>query len=602
MRFAVVTGLVIAIVAVLLLRVWSLQVLSGEQYRALAEDNRIREIRLHPPRGEILDREGRVLVDNRSVVTLVLRPAELPKDPSARKRELVELADLLGLSYEEIRTRLRLDLPSQFGGEPIVLKEGLRRPLLFYLLEHQQRFPGVSVERAYVRRYRAGSLAAHVLGTVGEVSPGQLKGSRSGALEPGDVVGQSGVEQSYDRQLRGAAGELKVQVDALGRPKGELGNVPAGAGSNLRLSLDADLQATGEEALSETGKPSAFVAMNARTGAVLAMGSYPTFDLELYAKPRTPAEYRALAEDPDAPLLNRADQGGYPTGSSFKPLVATAALEEGLVAPDEIVYDGGSLTVGGVTFQNAGGAVNGSIDMRTALQVSSDVYFYRLGAEADAEGEHGDIQDWARSLGIGRQTGIDLPDEGAGLLPTPAWRDRLYRSEDNPYIDRPWTTGDNVNLSVGQGDLQVTPLQLATAYAAIANGGAVVTPHLGARIEGPGGRTVSRIRPPPRRRLPISDLTRGTVLEGMERAAMEPGGTSYPVFGGFPFAVAGKTGTAERGEGAEDQSWYGAIAPAGEPRIVVVATVEGGGFGVEAAAPVAARILERAFELEREAE
>jgi penicillin-binding protein 2 len=239
--------------------------------------------------------------------------------------------------------------------------------------------------------------------------------------------------------------------------------------------------------------------------------------------------------------------------------------------------------------------------MSDALKVSSDVYFYRLGEEAEAEAEdrHGDIQDWARSLGIGRRTGIDLPEESAGLLPTPAWRDRLFRTGDNPYVDRPWTTGDNVNLSVGQGDLQVTPLQLATAYAAIANGGSVVTPHVGARIEAADGRTLTRIRPPPRRRLRISELTRETVLDGMERAAMEPGGTSYSVFGGFPFAVAGKTGTAER-EGAEDQSWYGAMAPAGEPRIVVVATVEGGGFGVEAAAPVVAHILERYDALEQD--
>ena len=595
MRIAVLTGLVIAIVSGLLFRVWSLQVVSGERYRALADDNRIREIRVQPQRGEILDREGRVLVDNRAVLTLVLRPAELPRARPDRRRELAELADLLGLSSAQMRAKL--SHASQFAGEPIVLQQGLRRPLLFYLLENRRRFPGLSVERAFVRRYRAGLLAAHVLGIVGQVSPAQLKRPRYDGLKPGEVIGQSGVEDAYDHYLRGAPGELKVQVDALGRPKGELGNRPASAGANLRLSLDGALQATGEAALRASGRPSAFVAMNARTGAVLAMGSYPTFDPAFYLKPRTQAEYGALENRGNAPLLNRADQGGYPTGSAFKPIVATAALEEGLVAPDEIVYDGGALTVGGVVFQNAGGAVNGAIAMSDALKVSSDVYFYRLGAEASAHGRHGQIQDWARSFGIGQKTGIDLPDEQAGLLPTPAWRDRVFHKGGNPYIDRPWTTGDNVNLSVGQGDLQVTPLQLATAYAALANGGAVVTPHLGARIEALDGHTLARIRPPPRRRLRISDLTRETILGGMERAAMEPGGTSYSVFGGFPFAVAGKTGTAERGAGVEDQSWYGAIAPAGEPRIVVVATVEGGGFGVEAAAPVVARILAHAIKL-----
>jgi penicillin-binding protein 2 len=595
-RIAILGALVTAIVSVLLLRAWSLQVVSGDHYRALADDNRLRTISVQPPRGRIVDRNGRVLVDNRAVITLVLRPSELPKDRSERRRELAELADLLGLS--PARMRAKLGKASEFAGEPIVLQQGVRRPLLFYLLENRSRFPGLSVERAWVRRYRAGSLAAHVLGFVGQVSPAQLKLPRYDGVRPGAVVGQSGVEHAYDRHLRGTPGELRLQVDALGRPKGELGNRPARPGDTLRLSLDAELQATGEAALRASSRPSAFVAMNARTGAVLAMGSYPTFDPAFYAKPRTQAEYRALEHRGNAPMLNRADQGAYPTGSAFKPIVATAALEEGLVEPDEIVYDGGSLTVGGVVFQNAGGAVNGAIDMSDALKVSSDVYFYRLGAEASAQGRHGQIQDWARSYGIGQKTGIDLPDEEAGLLPTPAWRDRVFHSGGNPYIDRPWTAGDNVNLSVGQGDLQVTPLQLARAYAALANGGAVVTPHLGARIEAADGRKLARIRPPPRRRLRISDLTRETILGGMERAAMEPGGTSYSVFGGFPFAVAGKTGTAERGAGAEDQSWYGAIAPADEPRIVVVATVEGGGFGVEAAAPVVARILEQAIEPE----
>jgi penicillin-binding protein 2 len=595
-RIAVFSAIVTAIVTVLLLRAWSLQVVSGEDYRAQAEDNRIRSISVQSPRGRILDRDGRVLVDNRAVLTLVLRPSELPKDRFERKRELAELADLLGLSPAQLRAKL--GDASQFQGEPIVLRQGVRRPLLFYLLENRSRFPGLSVERAWVRRYRAGALAAHVLGFVGQVSPGQLKLPRYEGVKAGDAIGQAGVEHAYDRRLRGTPGELRLQVDALGRPQGELRNRPARAGDTLRLSLDVELQAAGEAALSASERPSAFVAMNARTGAVLAMGSHPSFDPAFYAQPHTRAEYDALEGRSDAPLLNRAAQGGYPAGSAFKPIVATAALEEGLVGADEIVLDGGSLTVGGVVFQNAGGAVNGAVDMSDALMVSSDVYFYRLGAEASAEGRHGQIQDWARSFGIGRRTGIELPGEQAGLLPTPAWRNREFREGGNPYIDRPWTTGDNVNLSIGQGDLQVTPLQLATAYAALANGGAVVTPHLGARIQAADGRTLARIRPEPRRRLRISEATRQTILDGMRRAAMEPGGTSYPVFGGFPFPVAGKTGTAERGAGAEDQSWYGAIAPADDPRIVVVATVEGGGFGVEAAAPVVARILEQAIEPE----
>jgi penicillin-binding protein 2 len=330
---------------------------------------------------------------------------------------------------------------------------------------------------------------------------------------------------------------------------------------------------------------------------VLAMGSYPTYDPAFYTKPHTRSEYRSLSDRTDAPLIDRADQGGYPTGSAFKPITATAALEEGLIDPGTIFNDTGSLDIGGAVLHNAGGAANGPVDMSDALKVSSDVYFYSLGLRATARGEHGQIQDWAHRFGLGERTGIDLPAEGPGLIPTPEWRNRAFRKGDNPYIDRPWTQGDNVNLAIGQGDVQVTPLQLAGAYAALANGGSVVRPHLGEEIRSADGQ-VQEIRPPPRRHLRISPLTRATILDGMERSAMEPGGTSYPVFGGFPFAIAGKTGTAERGEGVEDQSWYGAIAPSGNPRIVVVATVERGGFGVEAAAPVVARILEDHFNLD----
>jgi penicillin-binding protein 2 len=597
-RIAVLIGLLIAALLMILLRLWSLQVLSGDRYRALANDNQVREFRVQAPRGEILDRRGRVLVRNRPVVRLLLEPADLPSSRLERRRELAALERLAGISPAELRRRIRQT--PKHGGYPVILRQGLDRATLFYLRENQERFPGVSVEPTYVRRYQQGSLAAHVLGIVGQVSPTQLEDPRNGGLEPGDIVGQAGVEYAYDRYLRGAAGQRRIQVDALGRPKGTLASEAGRPGANLRLTLDSSLQAVGEEALRSKGLPGAFVAMNVHTGAVLAIGSYPTFDPGFYTKPHSRAEYQELEDRAEDPLVNRADQGGYPTGSSFKPVIATAALEEGLIEPDTIFQDTGSFDVGGTVLHNAGGAANGPVDMSDALKVSSDVYFYSLGLDAEAEGNHGQLQDWARRLGLGEKPAIDLPAQSAGLIPTPAWRNRLYEKGTNPYIDRPWTQGDNVNLAVGQGDVQVTPLQLARAYAAIANGGSVVSPHLGKRIEGLDGM-VEAIRPEPERRLHISDLTRETVLDGMERAAMEPGGTSYSVFGGFPVPVAGKTGTAERGEGNEDQSWYGAIAPVGDPRIVVVATVERGGFGVESAAPVVARILEHYFGLEESA-
>jgi penicillin-binding protein 2 len=596
LRIAIIGAVVIAAVATILLRLWSLQVLDGEHYRALAKDHGYLDVRTHPPRGEILDRNGEVLVGNRTVMTLQLRPSDLPNDPEQRRAVLRRLGNLLGLSQREIQQRVRAT--PQYAGYPVVLKQGLDRRVLFYLLEHQERFPGVSAERTYVRSYKQGSLAAHILGIVGQVSPRQLKRPAYSGVAPGDVIGQSGVEYGYDRFLRGTAGTERIQVDALGRPRGQLGSRPARAGDSLRLTLDAGLQEVGEEALSAKGLPSAFVAMNVNTGAILGMGSYPTYDPSFYTRPHTKGEYDAFGNRPGDPLVNRADQGGYPTGSTFKPITATAALEEGLIGPDTIFNDTGSLDIGGLVVHNAGGAAYGAIDMSTALQVSSDVYFFSLGLRADASGKGGQLQDWAFDYGLGRDPDVDIPGASSGLIPTPAWRNRTYQKSNNPYIDRPWNQGDNVNLSVGQGDVMVTPLQLARAYAALANGGRLVRPHFGGRIVDVNGKTVERVKPPPKRRLQISDETRSVILDGLVRAAMEPGGTSYSVMGGFPFPVAGKTGTAERGEGNEDQSWYSVVAPYPNPQIVVTVTVEHGGFGVESAAPIARTILEKYFDLD----
>ena len=260
--------------------------------------------------------------------------------------------------------------------------------------------------------------------------------------------------------------------------------------------------------------------------------------------------------------------------------------------PAGIFNDTGSLRIdSNQVLHNAGHAINGPVDMSDALKVSSDIYFYSLGMKAKASKGGGMIQDWARQYGLGERTGIDLPAEVDGLIPNPAWRNRLYHEH---LTDRPWTVGDNINLAVGQGDLEADPLQMAVAYAALGNGGTVVTPHLGDDVETATGRILQEIRPASRRHLDISPTTRDTIMSGLTRAAMEPGGTSYPVFGHFPFDVAGKTGTAQRPNQA-DQSWYIVLAPAKHPQIVVAVTIERGGFGVDTAAPVAARILERYF-------
>jgi penicillin-binding protein 2 len=595
LRVAILSGIALAMFSIIFFRLWYLQVLSGDRYLEQAQNNQVRVIEVHAPRGEILDRAGNVLVDNRTALALQLQPQRLP-DPRGQRRDVIDrLSELVGMSPDEIRTEIRKQT-RELPANPVTLKREVDYPLVYYLQEHQTEFPGVSVERVFVRRYEKGTLGAHIFGYVSEVTADQLEEPLYQQLEPGDLVGQTGLEYQYDHLLRGQDGVIEVQVDALGRPRGgQLSEEEAVAGNNLRLTLDADVQAAGEAALASFGGlPGAFVAMDVQDGDVLGLGSHPTFDPAIFTRPSlSPALFERLSsEETGAPLSNRAMQGLYPTGSSFKPIVATAALEEGLITPETPITDGGSITVGGITFHNAGGAAYGTITLPTALQVSSDVFFYNLGLDADAEG--GDpIQNWASDLGIGTATGIDLPAEVDGLIPTPEWRNELYREGET---DRPWTAGDSVNLSVGQGDLQTNPLQMAVAYAAIANGGDVVRPHLAQRVEDPTGRVVQEFNPAPRSHVDIAPQYRNAILSGIHAAAMEPSGTSYKVFGGFPIEIAGKTGTAERGIYEEDQSWYVALAPYPDPEVVVAVTIEQGGFGADAAAPAAAQILSSYFD------
>jgi penicillin-binding protein 2 len=364
---------------------------------------------------------------------------------------------------------------------------------------------------------------------------------------------------------------------------------PAQPGDNVRLTIDPSVQATGEAALGSFGLPGAFVAMDIKTGAIIAMGSRPTYDPSFFTRPFTTARFKALFSSAasEAPLVNRAISGAYPTGSVFKPITATAALQGGLLTPQTQVFDGGTLKVDVLTLHNAKNAVFGSLDMTNALRVSSDIFFYKLGLKAPAKGSGGLIQDWARQLGLGSQTGIDLPNEAPGLIPNPAWRDKLYAEHKT---DRPWTVGDNINLSVGQGDLQADPLQMAVAYSTLANGGDVVVPHVVDRVEDVTGRVLQEVRPQVKRHVNIDPANRQAILNGLHGAAMSPGGTSYPVFGNFPIQIMGKTGTAQRAP-HPDQAWYVAAAPFGNPRIVVAATVERGGFGVDTAAPIVEQIL-----------
>jgi penicillin-binding protein 2 len=594
LRISILTGLAVAVFAVLFLRLWYVQILSGDKYRTEANDNRIREVRVQAPRGDILDRNGKVMVANRTELAVEVSPEDLPDPGRARARELHQLGTVTGMTTREINKALKSPTRAAPGG-PVILRKGLGVDKVYYLRENQSSFPGVSVERVFSREYKDGVSAAHLFGNVGEVTAEQLKQPRYAGLHQGDQVGQSGIEYEYDRFLRGKPGTDRIQVDALGRPTEQLRSKPAEAGNDVRLTIDEGLQSYAEGALGTFGLPGAFVAMNAQNGEVLAMGSSPTFDPSIFTHPITQSQYHALtSRQTDAPLANRAIQGLYPTGSAFKPITATAALQNHLIAPNTIFNDTGSLRIdANQVLHNAGHAINGPVDMSDALKVSSDIYFYNLGMKAKASKGGGMIQDWARQYGLGEKTGIDLPAEVDGLIPNPAWRNRLYQEH---LTDRPWSVGDNINLAVGQGDLEADPLQMAVAYAALGNGGKVLTPHLGDDVESATGRVIEEIRPADRRQIHIAPMTRNTIMTGLTRAAMEPGGTSYPIFGHFPFAVAGKTGTAQR-PNQPDQSWYIVLAPAKNPQIVVAVTLERGGFGADTAAPVAARILEHYFKL-----
>ena len=617
-RVAVVSGIALVAFTVIFFRLWYVEVLSGEEYRAQAENNRIREFTVQAPRGEILDRNGKVLVENRTALALQVRPDQLPQNTKKQNDLLKDLAKVAPISYAKIKREIKQQ-NTLLPASPVTLARDVDQELVFFLRERQDEFPGITAKEVTVRKYPKETLAAHLFGFVAEIGEDQLDVPQYEGLNPGDQIGAEGIELTYDSALRGRNGAVQVPVDASGNPRGrQLSEVTPEVGNNLVLTIDAEVQAAGEAALANwgAGKPAAFVVMNVNDGAILGMGSQPSFDPGIYTPPVSQEKIEALTNAENDPLFNKAISSEYPTGSTFKAITGTATLEEELATPSTVITDGGTFEYGGRTWTNAGGAAYGPVNMVDALRVSSDIYFYRQGQEAQQvynESEKNVFQDWASKLGFGSPTGIDLPGEASGLVPTPEWRNKLFEQFSKSdsecgkeivfdpardcyeTVDRIWTDGDNMNLSVGQGDLQATPLQLAVAYAAIANGGDVVRPHVAQEVQNPLGQTEEQFTPAPRRDLDISDSTLATIREGLRQAASEPGGTSVQLFGNFPVEIAGKTGTAERGIGNPDQSWYAAFAPFDAPEIVTIATIDGGGFGSDAAAPAVKDILTTYF-------
>ncbi|MDQ2623200.1 MAG: penicillin-binding protein 2 [Actinomycetota bacterium] len=590
LRIAIIGGVGFALFAILFFRLWSLQVVTGDRYLAEANDNRTREIRVRAPRGRILDRDGKVLVDNRTSMALQLDPLEVPEDRAERRALFSRIGEILGRDLKWVRNRYRTELKDNPPGSPVTLVQDVDDDVVYFLQEHQAEYPEIQINRVFVRRYPQEIRAAHLLGSVGEVTADELETEAGEGLTAGDTLGKAGVELTYDRELRGKAGTTRIQVDSMGRIKGQLPSVMPDPGNSIRLTLDDKVQSAGESSLLGMGLPGAFVALDVNNGEVLGLGSNPTFDPSIFTRPLSQKDAdRLWDEDQGAPMFNRAISGAYPVGSVYKPITAIAGLDAGKITPSTVIQDNGKIVIANQTFTNAGSEPHGPVDLRRSLEVSSDVYYYLLGQQMNGGDK---LQHWSREFGIGELTGIDLPGEAAGLLPTPEWRNDLF-AEGN--TDRGWVVGDNVQLAIGQGDLQADPLQMAVAYAAIGNGGKIIKPHLLYQTEDSAGRVLEEAQPEIQRTIDLKPEVRTAIMEGLHDAAQAPGGTSYGVFGGFPVEIAGKTGTAERPPHG-DQAWYVALAPYPNPEIAVATTVEQGGFGAVTAAPLALAILSAYFD------
>ncbi|WP_354697337.1 Peptidoglycan D,D-transpeptidase MrdA [Paraconexibacter sp. AEG42_29] len=653
--------------SVLFFRLWYLQVLDGDSYRVQANSNRSRVETLPAARGSIVDRNGEPLVQNTAAVVARLRPDSLPaseKEAAAdygdkvieraklsKRRQGPEisipavppdfaprvqrLARTLGMRVATIQERIIRGL-FLAGYAPVTIKANLPEDVAGFILERPKQFPGVETPQVLLRAYPQRSLAAQIFGTTNQISPEQLKERyyRERKVRPGTVIGRSGVEAAFDDYLRGTDGRQTLRVDAQGNPRGNGRVIEPTPGRGVQLTLDLDLQKAADAAYRRVAGnlDGAFVALDPRNGAILATGSFPTYDPTLLARPISDRRYKAIFEPKDGsagPLLDRVSQSLYPAASTFKIVTALAGFDEGLITPSSTYADTGCIVFGGDkrrACNSGGGKGNGEINVATALKVSSDTFFYDLGLRLfEKRGEP--LQKWARRLGFGRITGNDLGGETKGNVPDAAWRRRVGQIEIDCrkknkiplsapsdvagtrncglYDVGPFTLGEAVNLAVGQGALQTNPLQLAVAYAALANGGRIVRPHLGSKVIDDTGAVLQPIPAEKSRKIKIPAAFRSAIMDGLHRSASEPGGTSADVFSNSTppwnqkrFPIFGKTGTAENVAQVIDQSWYVAYSYDRSPErkpIVVVVTAEKGRFGADTAAPIARLILSAWF-------
>ena len=610
---------VVVLFMLLVLRLWALQVLNTRTFAAQAASNHEKQVVVRAPRGEILDRKGRVLVRNRVAYELDLDPGAV-RDTARRHQLLLRVAKMLELPprplWERVDRQLRQDPVA-----PVTLATDIDVKLKWYLQENPSIFHGLSVAQVPLRFYPYRTLGAHIYGQLSEIGPKQLLDPRFHDYHRGDVIGQSGVERRYDAFLRGTDGVDAVTVDAFGQPTGAVRHVKAPVpGRNVRLTIDLDTQRAAEQALAKGVRGAAsggadagaIVAMDPKTGAIRALASYPTFDPNWFISFRKPKFKRQLTRitresgtPAHFPLLDRAIAGRYPAASTFKPFVAIAAVKEHRIAPDQLLPCTPRARYYNKLFHNWDTSFDGHINLISALERSCDTYFYKLGDLIFREGGKSGhpLQNWASKFGFGKRTGIDIVGEDPGLLPDPQWKTDFYKKnfstagtpnyDANWLFDSSWNAADELNLSIGQGNLNVTPLQLAVGYSAIANGGTVVTPHVVSAVQAPGEPT--RVQPaPPKGQINIGGQLLMAVRTGLLRATHQPDGTATNVFGQFAVPVAGKTGTAQRA-GEPDYALFASYAPVPNPKLVTVVVIERGGHGGVAGALTALDFYSKYF-------
>ena len=636
MRIAVVGLVFLALFATMVLRLWSLQVIGQKSATAAVNSNQIRTVAVPAARGQILDRNDRILVGNQVEQQIVLSRYQAYTDPAI----IAKVAALGGQTPAQIKAALK---DSQFSVyQPVPVLTGAPMTTIQYLDEHQAEFPGVSVQQTTVRTYpmsgACGCIATHVLGYVGPISAQELKDDPKAGYQPSSLVGQSGLENSYEPYLRGVPGKDELSVNAQDQVVGELHKSDPQEGDILVTNIDTDLQQAVQADLQATiladrntkdtttklypaATDGAAIVMNVDTGAVLAMASYPTYNLNAWVGGISTAAYSALSAGctstvSGCPLDNYAIQGLYTPGSTFKMVTATAALKDGLISSGQYVDDKGVFNVPGCNTSGgaaAGCAFNddeaqgaGDVNMSEALTLSDDYYFYNLGElfyEDSTKFGPTPIQNEADAYGLDQVTGVDLPDEAQGRVDSQPERQLLHRESPTGFPTTTWYAGDNIEMAFGQGATEITPLELAGAYATFANGGTRYQPHVGSALINPANDTVvKKIVPKVTGHVSLPPAVYDPILQGLE-GVVEQNGTAgktfqqYAHFSPGQFQIAGKTGTADTAPSRivtgtdEPNAWFVAFGPEPNPKYVVVVVVDHGGYGATAAAPAVMNIF-----------